>query len=76
MKKSNLPKTDSVQKLAEFWDTHDLTDFEDQLEETPKPVFVRDTRERKKILDLDAAYKQMSEDAAREAEAREWVEGA
>ncbi len=42
MKKSKLPKTDSIQKLAEFWDTHDLTDFEDQLEEVAKPVFVRD----------------------------------
>ena len=41
MKKAKLPKTDSVQKLAEFWDTHDLTDFEDELEEVPEPVFVR-----------------------------------
>jgi predicted DNA binding CopG/RHH family protein len=37
----NLPKTDSIQKLAEFWDTHDLTDFEDQLQQVAKPVFVR-----------------------------------
>ena len=28
MKKAKLPKTDSIQKLAEFWDTHDLTEFE------------------------------------------------
>jgi hypothetical protein len=41
MKKSKLPKTDSIQKLAEFWDTRDLTDFEDQLEEVAEPVFVR-----------------------------------
>ena len=41
MKKSKLPKTDSIQKLAEFWDTHDLTDFEDELEEVAEPVFVR-----------------------------------
>ena len=41
MKKAKLPKTDSIQKLAEFWDTHDLTDFEDELEEVPEPVFVR-----------------------------------
>ena len=41
MKKSKLPKTDSIQKLAEFWDAHDLTDFEDELEEVPEPVFVR-----------------------------------
>lgn len=41
MKKPTLPKTDSVQKLAEFWDSHDLTDFEDELEDITKPVFVR-----------------------------------
>ena len=43
MKKTKLPKTDSIQKLAEFWDTHDLTDFDDQLEEVAEPVFARDT---------------------------------
>ena len=41
MKKSKLPTTDSIQELAEFWDTHDLTDFEDELEEVAEPVFVR-----------------------------------
>lgn len=39
MKNSKLPKIDSIEKLAEFWDTHDLTDFEDQLEEVTEPVF-------------------------------------
>jgi hypothetical protein len=38
MKKSKLPKTDSIQELAAFWDTHDLTDFEDELEEVAEPV--------------------------------------
>ena len=41
MKKPKLPRTDSIQKLAKFWDTHDLTDFEDQLEEVTEPVFER-----------------------------------
>jgi hypothetical protein len=41
MKKSRLPKTDSIHALAEFWDTHDLTDFEGGLEEVAGPVFVR-----------------------------------
>jgi predicted DNA binding CopG/RHH family protein len=41
MKKSKLPKTDSIQELAEFWDSHDLTDFEDEFEEVAEPVFVR-----------------------------------
>jgi CopG antitoxin of type II toxin-antitoxin system len=43
MKKSRLPKTDSIEKLAQFWDTHDLTDFEAELEEVAEPVFVRGT---------------------------------
>ena len=36
-----IPKTDSIQELAHFWDTHDLTDFEDQLEEVREAVFER-----------------------------------
>ena len=41
MKKRKLPSTDSVEELARFWDTHDVTDFEDELEEVTEPVFVR-----------------------------------
>src|SRR5437879_2577642 len=41
MRKSKLPKIDSIEKLADVWDTHDLTDFEDELEEMTEPVFVR-----------------------------------
>ena len=36
-----IPDTDSIRELAEFWDTHDVTDFEDTLEEVADPVFVR-----------------------------------
>ncbi len=36
-----MPKTDSVEELAKFWDSHDLTDFEEDLEEVREPVFVR-----------------------------------
>ena len=36
-----MPKTDSIQKLAAFWQRHDLTDFEDDLEEVSGPVFQR-----------------------------------
>ena len=39
---TDIPKTDSIQELARFWDTHDLTDFEDQLEELAEPVFERE----------------------------------
>src|SRR5208283_3008856 len=40
-KKLKLPAIDSIQKLAKFWDTHDLTDFEDELDEVAEPVFAR-----------------------------------
>jgi hypothetical protein len=43
MKKTRLPKTDSIKKLAAFWDSHDLTDFAEELEEITEPVFVRRT---------------------------------
>lgn len=43
MSTSRLPQTDSIQELAAFWDTHDLTDFEDELEEVGERVFERDT---------------------------------
>ncbi len=43
MKKLKIPPTDSIEELAHFWDTHDLTDFEDQLVEVKEPVFERET---------------------------------
>ncbi len=39
--RQKLPNTDSIEELARFWDTHDLTDFEGDLEEVGEPVFVR-----------------------------------
>ena len=41
MSELKIPDTDSIEELAHFWDTHDLTDFEDQLEEVTKPIFER-----------------------------------
>lgn len=43
MKKSKLPQSDSIQELAQFWDTHELTEFDDKLEEVTGPVFARKT---------------------------------
>lgn len=37
-----IPQTDSIQELAQFWDTHDLTDFEAHLEEVTEPIFDRE----------------------------------
>jgi len=39
MMRQALPKTDSINELARFWDKHDITDFEDSLEEVTEPVF-------------------------------------
>ena len=41
MKRVKLPSTDSIEILARFWDAHDLTEFEEQLEEVPEPIFER-----------------------------------
>ena len=41
MNPAKIPQTDSIQQLAEFWDTHDVTDFQDELEEVAEPVFQR-----------------------------------
>jgi hypothetical protein len=41
MKARKIPESDSIEELARFWDTHDLTDFEDLLEDVPKQVFAR-----------------------------------
>ncbi len=37
-----IPQTDSIQELARFWDMHDITDFEDQLEVVADSVFQRE----------------------------------
>jgi CopG antitoxin of type II toxin-antitoxin system len=62
--KNQLPQTDSIQELAQFWDTHDLTDFENDLEEVSEPVFAPRTAIR---LDLESAE---AEAVRRLAEAR------
>ncbi len=41
MMKEPLPQTDSIEVLALFWDTHDLTDFASVLEEVTEPLFER-----------------------------------
>ena len=44
MSTNKIPQTDSIQELARFWDTHDLSDFENELEEVSDPVFERGTK--------------------------------
>ena len=40
---SRIPRTDSIQELARFWDSHDLTEFDDALEEVQGRAFERAT---------------------------------
>ena len=45
MNTPKIPHTDSIAELARFWDTHDLTDCEDELEEVHESVFERRAEE-------------------------------
>ena len=78
MKTQKLPQTDSIRELAKFWDTHDLTDFEEQLEEVKEPVFERQADTELKIhLHPEEAetVKRIakSKGVAQEALIQEWV---
>lgn len=41
---SKIPRTDSISELAEFWESHELVEFADELEEVEDSVFVREDR--------------------------------
>jgi hypothetical protein len=46
MSTDKFPQTDSIREMAQFWDTHDLTDFEDQLVEVTDTTFQREAEVR------------------------------
>ena len=76
MKAAKLPKTDSIQEFAEFWDSHDLTDFEDELEEVTEPVFVREKPIKLHLKPEEAAAVQklaLAKGVSREDLIRSWV---
>ena len=78
MKAKGIPETDSIDELAKFWDTHDLTDFEEQLEEVPEPVFQGEPGARVSIRlnakELESLKRLASERSLEEAVLiREWV---
>jgi len=71
-----IPTTDSIQELAAFWQHHDLTDFEDELEEVSGPVFRRShmvgvplTEDERQAIRDAAASRGIDESAL----IREWV---
>ena len=40
--KGRIPRTDSIQTLAAFWQDHDITDFADEVEEVHEAMFHRE----------------------------------
>jgi predicted DNA binding CopG/RHH family protein len=76
MKTSKLPQTDSIQELARFWQAHDLTEFEAELEEVTKPVFASGDSIRLCLASRDAkAVRRLAESkGVSQAElVRQWV---
>ncbi|WP_423224774.1 CopG family antitoxin [Candidatus Amarolinea aalborgensis] len=78
LKTKSIPQIDSIEELARFWDSHDVTDFEDALEEVVEPVFERfDTS----VVTIDlpakelAAIKQIAKERRVEpiTLVREWI---
>ena len=63
MRGPQIPQTDSIKELAEFWDSHEITDFEDQMEEVNGPVFGRGTTFKVHFVAADA---EVIEELARE----------
>ena len=75
-KKTKLPTIESIQELADFWDQHDLTDFEEELVEVAEPVFVRGTAIKVPLNSREAeAVAQMAraKGVSREELVRAWI---
>lgn len=78
MKTQKIPEIDSIEELAQFWDTHDLTDFEDQVEEIRESVFQRRPNTvipvRLRQQEIDAVKRAAKARGVREAALlRQWV---
>ncbi|MEJ2209700.1 MAG: CopG family antitoxin [Anaerolineae bacterium] len=76
VQKRTLPDTDSIEELARFWNKHDLTEFEDELEEVTGPLFERKTHDACVSLDPEEliAVKRIAESHGVEYQAlvRDW----
>ena len=67
--KPSLSKSDSITQLAEFWDSHDLSDYQDTIEEVFFDVFLKSKRvyfaidfELAEELRLQSAMRKISSD--------------
>lgn len=52
MKTPKIPDGSSIEELAQFWDTHDATDYWDDFEEVTEPIFDPNLR-RTMIIQLE-----------------------
>lgn len=52
-----IPQTASNQELGQFWDNHDLADFEAHLEKVTEPIFVRGTIVQTRLQPTEAVQK-------------------
>jgi len=79
MTRQPIPATDSISELAAFWATHDLTDYEDELEAVEGRVFERLEEGRDLLLHLDPEEAVTVREAAsargidEAAVVREWI---
>ncbi len=55
MSADRIPKTDSIQELAAFWESHDITEFDDELVEVAEPAFERQVVIQVPLTNRDAA---------------------
>lgn len=54
-RESRIPTFRSIEEEAEFWDTHDSTEFEDEFEDLPGVKFVRARPKKAVSVRLDEA---------------------
>jgi hypothetical protein len=40
-KQVGIPEFKTLEEMAKFWDNHDLTDFENEMEEVKEPIFAQ-----------------------------------
>lgn len=65
MKKSKIPKFRSYKEETKFWDTHNITDFEDETEDVDIVFELNKPRDETLILRLQKNVKKKLEKAAR-----------
>jgi len=64
-KKSRIPKFTSIAEEAKFWDTHSITDFEDELEDVDVVFELKKPRDETLIVRIQKEFKNRLERVAR-----------